>query len=44
MIENYKTSRELVKVFLQEINRRKERNKNKALQNIYSKQEVLEEY
>lgn len=43
MIENYKTSRELVEVFLQEITRRKEQNKHRNLPNIYSRQEVLKE-
>ena len=41
MIENYKTSRELVEVFLRELTRRKENNRISTLRQVQKKQEAM---
>lgn len=41
MIENYKTSRELVEVFLRELTKRKENNRISSLRKAQKEQEVM---
>lgn len=41
MIENYKTSRELVEVFLRELTKRKENNRISSLRQAQKEQEVM---